>query len=60
MLVILKRRGMLMVSVNFSTQKDDDLEELTDPGLLVWSDGELCARLSQLGSEDCWEARVHS
>ena len=39
-----------MVSVNFSTQKDDGLEELTDPGLLVWSDGELCTRLSQLGN----------
>ena len=60
MLVISKRRGMLMVSVIFSTKKDDGLEELTDPGLLVWSDGELCTRLSQLGSEYCWEARVHS
>ena len=60
MFVILKRRGMLMVSVIFSTKKDDGLEELTDPGLLVWSDGELCTRLSQLRSEYCWEARVHS
>jgi len=60
MFAILKRRGMLEVSVIFSTQKDDDFEELTDPGLLVWSDGELCTRLSQLGSEYCWEPRVHS
>ena len=60
MFVILKRRGMLMVSVIFSTKKDDDLEELTDPGLLVWGDGELCTWLAQLGSEYCWEARVHS
>ena len=60
MFVILKRRGMLMVSVIFSTQKDDDLEELTDPGLLVWGDGELCTWLAQLRSEYCWEPRVHS